>query len=38
MGKDFLVTESIQEKDINLILLEELNTNKDFCKSIINLI
>ena len=38
MEKDFLVAESIQERDIDLILLEELNTNKDFCKFMIDLI
>ena len=38
MEKDFLLAESIQERDIDLILLEELNTNKDFCQFIIDLV
>tara|TARA_Y100000589_G_C27105787_1_gene610001 strand:- start:276 stop:1181 length:906 start_codon:yes stop_codon:yes gene_type:complete len=36
MEKDFLLAESIQERDIDLILLEELNTNKEFCQFIID--
>ena len=38
MEKDFLLAESIQERDIDLILLEELNSNKDFCQFIIDLV
>ena len=35
MEKDFLLSESIQERDIDMILLEELNCNKSFCDFII---
>lgn len=32
MEKDFLLTESIQERDIDILLLEELNVNEFFCE------
>ena len=31
-SKDFLLTESIQERDIDILLLEELNVNEFFCE------
>ena len=32
MKNDLLFSESIQERDVDIILLEELNCNKNFCK------